>query len=792
MILNFRRKVLTTILFVTTILNLSAQKYTLFGYIKDKKSGESLIGATVSVDGKNLGTVSNNYGFYSISLAPGKHTIRYSYIGFQLLVKELELKKEISLNIELEPADTKVDEVKISATKNNRISNTEMNSQSIGIKAIKLMPATMGEPDLVKSLQLLPGVQASNEGTSNLSVRGGSFDQNLFLLDDAPVYNPSHALGFFSVFNSDAINSVKVYKAAFPAQYGGRLSSIVDIHMKEGNNKQLSASGGVGLIASRLTLEGPMAKGKASFIVSGRYSYAGLTANGAGSLGQQLGIASLRDFSGNNEISFYDLNAKVNYKINDKNHLFLSAYTGSDHFYYYAIDDNSSMDWGNITGTARWNHVFNSRLFANTTLVYSRYNYSYILKDDARHFKWSSDMQETDLKSDFDFFPNPENHLKFGWSVENHHYFPGKVEPRDATSITKPFTLDKQKAVISSVYASNDQKIGDKIGVEYGVRYSAFFLLGKSTVYSYSPDMEITDSVKYANNQLVKFYHSLEPRFSAKYQFNAVSSLKLSYARTVQFQHLIGNSSVGLPSDVWVPASAHIKPQSANQFSIGYYRSFAENKYEFSTEAYYRKMYRVIDYRDNADLFLNPHVETQVLSGKGQSYGIEFYLAKKTGRLNGWISYTLSKTTKQIDGINSNQSYPVNYDKRHNLSVVLNYKLTETWSASSIFKFTSGGWATIPEGTFNYYGTSFNYYTNRNGYKLPPYHRLDLSFNYQSRKNEHRKWKIEWNFGIYNVYDRKNVFALFRRLDNYDFRVSKGAKMYLYGATPFVSYNFKF
>jgi len=785
-------KGLITVFFVILFVNLSAQKHTLFGYIKDKTTGESLIGATISIEGRSIGTTSNNYGFYSLTIPLGKQRIICSYIGYQLLIKEIELNSETSLNLELEAKDSKLEEVVVTATKNNRIVNNEMGSQSLSISAIKQMPSVMGESDLMKSLQLLPGIQATNEGTTNLSIRGGSFDQNLFLLDDAPVYNPSHALGFFSVFNSDAIKSVKVYKASFPAQYGGRLSSIVDIHMKEGNNKQLSASGGIGLIASRLTLEGPIAKDKASFIVSGRYSYAGLTANGAGLLGQSLRIGSLMDFNANNEISFYDLNAKVNYKMNDKNHLFLSAYAGSDHFFYYAIDDNSSMDWGNITGTARWNHVFNSRLFSNTMFIFSKYDYSYILKDDARHFKWSSNLQEMNIKTDFDYFLNPNNHIKFGVSAENHHYSPGKVEPRDETSITKPFTLDRQQAIISTAYLNNEQKISDKIGIDYGLRYSAFFLLGESTVYSYSPEMEMTDSVNYSSGELVKFYHSLEPRFSLRYQLNRNSSVKISYSKTVQFQHLIGNSSVGLPSDVWVPASTSIKPQSANQFAVGYYRLFAENQYEFSTEAYYRKMYNIIDYKDNADLFLNPHVETQVLSGDGQSYGMEFYLEKKMGRMTGWLSYTLSKTTRQIDGINNNQSYPATYDKPHYLSLLLNYKLSATWSASSIFKFTSGGFATIPEGTFNYYGAAFNYYTNRNGYELPSYHRLDLSFNYRSRKNEHRKWKTEWNFGIYNVYDRHNIFALFVRQENNNLYSSRGYKMYLYGITPFVTYNFKF
>jgi hypothetical protein len=781
---------LTIFLLISTIM-VSAQKHTIFGYVKDKTTGESLIGANVTIENRSLGTTSNNYGFYSITLSGGKQRIRCSYLGYQEFNVEVELRGETNLNIELEARDSKLKEVVITAAKNNKILNNEVGSQSLSILAIKQMPATMGESDLVKSLQLLPGIQATNEGTTNLSVRGGSFDQNLFLLDDAPVYNPSHALGFFSVFNSDAIKSVKIYKAAFPAQYGGRLSSIVDIHMKEGNSKQLSASGGIGLIASRLTLEGPIRKDKSSFIISGRYSYAGLTANGAGLLGQSLRIGSLMDFTANNEIHFYDLNAKMNFELNTKNHLYLSAYTGADHFYYYAIDDNSIMDWGNITGTARWNHVFNSKIFANTMLIYSKYDYSYILKDDARHFKWSSNLQELDIKTDFDYFLDPNNHIKFGISAENHHFSPGKVEPRDESSIKKPFTLDRQRAIIGIAYLNNKQKISDKIGIDYGLRYSTFFLLGESTVYSYSPEMEIIDSVNYSNGELVKFYHSLEPRLSFRYQLNANSSLKISYSKTVQFQHLIGNSSVGLPSDVWIPASTYIKPQSANQIAIGYYRSFAANQYEFSTEAYCRNMRHVIDYRDNADLFLKPHVETQVLSGNGQSYGLEFYLEKKVGRTSGWLSYTLSKTTRQIDGINNNQSYPATYDKRHYLSLLLNYKLSSTWSASSIFKFTSGGWATIPEGTFNYYGAAFNYYTDRNGYKLPAYHRLDFSFNYQSRKNEYRKCKTEWSFGIYNIYDRHNIFALFVRQEG-NLYSSRGYKMYLYGITPFVTYNFRF
>jgi hypothetical protein len=785
-------KVLMTIFAVIFVFSLSAQKHTIYGYVKDKASGESLIGATISVKDKNIGTMSNNYGFYSVAIPIGKQQIICSYVGYQTYSVDIDIESETSLNFALEAKESKLQEIVVTAIKNNNVINNEIGSRNLSISAIKQMPAILGESDLMKSLQLLPGIQAVNEGIANISIRGGSFDQNLFLLDEAPVYNPSHALGFFSVFNSDAIKSVKVYKASFPAQYGGRLSSIVDVHMKEGNNKQLKISGGLGLIASRLTIEGPIIKGNGSFIISGRYSYAGLNANTGGMLGQKIGIGSLNDFNNNNEINFYDLNMKSNYKINGNNHIFLSAYLGSDHFYYSAIDDNSSMDWGNITGTARWNHIFNSKLFSNTILLYSKYNYSYILKDDARNFKWSSNLQEMDIKTDFDYYLNSKNHIKFGFSIENHRYFPGMVEPRDDTSLTKSFSLDQAHAIISTAYLNNTQTIFGNIGMDYGLRYSTFFLLGESTVYSYSPEMEVLDSIIYSNSELVKFYHSTEPRISLRYQLSANSSLKLSWSKTVQFQHLIGNSTVGLPSDVWIPSGTYIKPQTANQIATGFYKSFIENMYEFSVETYYRKMHNLIDYRDNADLFLNPHVETQVLSGDGQSYGIELYLEKKVGKFKGWMSYTLSKTTRQIDGINNDKPYPVTYDKRHNLSLLMSYYLSSEWSVSSIFKFTSGGFATIPEGSFNYYGAAFNYYTDRNGYKLPPYHRLDFSFNYQNKKNEHRKWQTEWNFGFYNIYNHKNIFSLFIRQENHNLYSSRAYKMYLYGITPFLTYNFKF
>ncbi|MFV0378279.1 MAG: TonB-dependent receptor plug domain-containing protein [Mangrovibacterium sp.] len=738
------------------------------------------------------GVSTNNYGFYSLTLPAGTHEIRCSYMGYEAIVQKIELSRKTELNIELEASDFAVDEISIVAKKNDKLATTAVSSHALNMADVRIMPAPAGETDIIKSFQLLPGVQATNEGLTNLSVRGGSFDQNLYLLDDAPVYNPSHALGFFSVFNTDAIKSAKIYKGAFPAQYGGRLSSVVDVHMKEGNNKQFAASGGIGLIASRLTLESPFANEKGSFMVSGRASYAGTTVNSLGSLGQNLGIYALKDFNDNNEISFYDVNAKLNYRLGANDHIYLSAYAGHDHFYYYSIDDNSAMDWGNLTGTARWNHIFGAKLFANTMLVYSNYNYSYILKDDARHFKWSSALGEIDLKSDFDWYLNANNHLKFGFALEKHNYSPGKIEPRDESSVTKPFKLDNQQALISSVYLSNDQKIGNKLSVNYGVRYSAFFLLGESTVYTYAPDLEVVDSVYYGQGELIKFYQGLEPRLAINYQLNEQNSVKLSYSHTVQFQHLISNSSVGFPSDVWVPASNYIKPQSADQLAFGYYRLSTNKKYELSAETYYRRLHHLIDYRDNADLFLNPHIETQVLPGGGKSYGLELYAEKKTGNLYGWISYTLSKTTRQIDGVNDNNEYPATFDKRHSLALIANFKLSNTLSLSSVFKLSSGGWITIPEGTFNFSGSSFNYYSERNGYKMPLYHRLDVSLTYRPESYSGKRCKSEWSFGIYNIYDRKNIFSLYVRQENRELQSAKAYKMYLYGITPSITYNFKF
>lgn len=793
-----KKKVLLALcLLIGNVVN--SQNHRLYGTITDKNTGEQLLGATIHIANSQINTISNSYGFYSISIPQKLIKVYVSYVGYQTKILELHLNASLQRDIQLEEAVTGLHEVIIQAEERTKVNNTETGTQILDLAVLSKLPTSVGEVDILKGLQLLPGIQASHEGTTNLSIRGGSHDQNLFLLDDAPVYNPSHALGFFSTFNPDAIKSVKVYKSNIPVQFGGKLSSVVDVRMKEGNNQEQKVSGGIGLISSRLTIEAPIKKDKSSFMVSGRYSYAGHTVNGLGSALQYFGVSSFRNFNSNNEINFFDINAKANFELDEKNHLYFSTYAGRDHFYYSGLDDASSMDWGNIIGNLRWNHIYNTRLFSNTMLVYSKYDYAYVLRDNALNFKWQADMQELDLKSDFDFFINSQNHLKFGAALENHFYAPGNLVPQNDASITKAFELPHKKALIGALYLNNEQKINERLEVNYGFRYTNFFLIGAGAVNTYDSDFEVVSTKNYAKGKLIQFYDGFEPRVAARYLVGNRSSLKASYSVTKQYQHLISNSTVGLPTDVWLPSDAYIKPQTAEQYSLGYYVQSKNKMFDFTTEVYHKNMYHLIDYKDNADLFLNPNIETQVLSGNGTSYGAEFLLEKTQGKLRGWLSYTYSNTEKTIEGINNNKSYPVPYNKNHNFSTTLSYQLSKRTNFSSVFKYTSGGFITIPEGTFNYYGTAFNYYSSRNGYQLPDYHRLDIAINVQSRKNKNRNWQGEWSYGIYNIYDRKNVFSLFlskggQVSDWYDYNLNRteASKMYLYGISPFISYNFKF
>jgi outer membrane cobalamin receptor len=774
--------------------NLYANKYTLHGTIRDSLTGETLIGASIYIVETKQGTISNAYGFYSINQPEGIYTVIYSYVGYNPVKLNISLHKEIYQDVKLINTTQELKEVVITSSKTN-VQTVGTSRNELPISRIKSIPTATGEPDVLKSLQLLPGIQAANEGASNLYVRGGSYDQNLILLDEAPVYNPVHALSFFSTFNADAIKNVLVYKGAFPVQYGGRLSSVVDIAMREGNYNKTQINGGIGLIASHLTIEGPVIKEKASYIISCRYSYAGQTLNLlAGKIGSDiLNLYALRNFSDKNKIWFYDLNAKINFKINDKNHIYLSTYTGHDNFYCFALNNNNELNWGNVTSTLRWNHIFSGKLFSNYTLYYSNYNYQYSIREDIRNFIWESKIKETGIKADFTYYLNEKNMVKSGISIIHHYFAPGSISPADTTSIIGPFSLDKKKSAEIATYIGNEQTLISWLTLNYGLRYTVFLNIGPGTVYSYNTAMNmVTDSTIYKSGRLINSYNGLEPRVSARLKINNNNAIKIAYAFTSQYLHLLSNSTVGLPTDTWLPPDKYVKPQTSNQFILGYYRTFSENIYEFSVETYYKTLDNIIDYKDNADLFLNKHIETQLLKGKGYSYGMEFLLEKKVGKLTGWIGYTYAQTQYKIDGINKNRYYSPRYDIRHNLSLTGNYDFSKAWSVSSTFKLASGGFITIPDQIFTIDGAAFFDYSSRNNYKLPVYHRLDFSALYKSPKNESRRYKSQWVFSVYNVYNRKNIYSLFIKQRSDDFTSASAYKMYLFGIMPSITYNLSF
>lgn len=755
------------------------EKHTLSGYIRDAASGEELIGASVYATDIDKGTTSNVYGYYSLTLPEGTYALKIQYLGYEPIYEEIALTEDISRNFELGESSEKLDEVEVvgerSSTQN--IESVEMSVASLDITSIKKIPAIFGEVDIVKSIQLLPGITNAGEGVGGFFVRGGGVDQNLILLDEATVYNASHLLGFFSVFNPDAIKDVKLYKGGIPAQFGGRLSSLMDIRMNEGNMKQWSVRGGIGLISSKLTVEGPIKKDKASFIVSGRRTYADLFLK-----------LSRNEELRNNTLYFYDLNAKINYKINEKNRIFLSGYFGQDRF---ILGNAFSTDWGNTTATVRWNHLFSPKLFSNFTFVFSKFKYSLGVPEGAFAFDWDASIQDFSLKSDFTAFVTPNVSLKFGFIATHHTFEPANFRPtgEEGESILTAFKVPNKHAIEPAVYLSSEQKIGSHVVLQYGLRYSAFYNIGPGRVYQYEEDGEtVADTTFYSSFEGIKFYHGLEPRFSANFIINEANSIKTSYNRTRQYLHLISNSTVSSPFDIWVPSDPYIEPQIADQVALGYFRNFFDGKIETSVEVYYKKMQNLIDYKDNAELILNDKIETELLSGDGQSYGAEFFIKKPGGRFNGWISYTLARTERTIPGINDGETYPATYDRRHNLSVVGNFEITEQWTVSANWVYYTGLAVTFPVGRFNYNGVITPIFSDRNGYRLPDYHRLDLAINYSWQKR--KTWSNQINLSFYNIYNRKNPFS-------YTFRQSgpnetEAVKTYLFGIVPSFSYSFKF
>ena len=753
-----------------------AQKNTLSGSVSDVATGEDLLGATVIVKGTSTGTTTNLYGFYSLTLPAGQYTIVYNFVGFEAYEVAVDLSQDQKLDVELKESVLDLQEFEVTAEKKDEnVTAVGIGVEKIDMKDIEAIPVLFGERDVLKTVQLLPGIKGAGEGNSGFYVRGGGLDQNLILLDEAPVYNPSHLLGFFSVFNSDAIKDVTLYKGAMPAEYGGRASSVMDIRMKEGNSKKLGVSGGIGLISSRLTVEAPIANQKGSFMIAGRRTYADVF----------LKLSSDENLQ-NTSLYFYDLNLKANYRLGEKDRLFLSGYLGRDNF---GFGSAFGLDWGNKTGTLRWNHLFSDKLFSNTSLIYSDYSYGFGFGEGDEEVRLESYIRDWNLKQDFNWYVGSNNTLKFGANLIDHTFQTGNLEAGESSGFNSSSSNTRQ-GFEGAVYVQNEQTISPRIKANYGVRYSFFNQVGLDTAYTFDENGEVLTATGYGENEGMQYYGGLEPRLSLRYQLDSVSSLKLGYNRNYQYLHLLSNSTSGSPTDLWVPSSNNVQPQSADQVSIGYFRNFADNMFEFSLEAYYKDMQNLIDYKVGADIFLNRTLESELIYGEGEAYGLEFYLKKKTGRFTGWLSYTWSRTLRTFDDVDGGEPYSARQDRIHDISLVTLYDLTDKLKISASWVYYTGDAVTFPSGRYEVEGVIVPYYTERNGYRMPNYHRLDLGATWLRKKTE--KFESSWNFSLYNAYGRENAYQITFEQNEGDPNVTEAVQLSLFKWVPSFSYNFKF
>jgi len=766
-------------LFCLLLLHLSAaaQKFTISGTVKDQKNGEQMIGATVRVmELQGVGAMTNEYGFYSLTLPSGTYTVEISYNGYKTLSEKIDLTQNIKKDVSLAAADNELKEVVVkSEAKNQNITSAQTGVEKLNMKDIKDIPVLFGERDVMKTLQLLPGVKSAGDGNAGFYVRGGGADQNLILLDEAPVYNASHLLGFFSTFNSDAIKNVTLYKGNMPAQYGGRLSSVLDVKMNDGDKEAYNISGGIGLIASKLQVEGPIKKKKSSFLITGRRTYADMFLK-----------LSPDSTMNRNKLYFYDLNAKINWDFSDKDHLYLSGYFGKD---VIGVGDLFGINWGNATGTLRWNHIFNSRLFSNTSLIYSKYNYVISVRSNGTDFDITSNIQDWNLKEEFQYFLNPKNLIRFGVNSIYHTITPGQITSSGSNSIND-MGLEKRYSWDNAAYISNEWKATQRLNVSYGLRLTAFSVLGAGDYYHFDQNGNALDTMHYGTNEFVKTYVNLEPRVSASYVLNEASSVKFSYARNTQNLHLLSNSTSSSPTDRWIASTNNIKPEIADQVAVGYYRNFDNNNYEFSVETYYKNMQNQIDYKDGADIYGNALVESQLLFGRGRAYGVELYVKKKYGRFTGWIGYTLSRTEKQIDGINNGDWYAAKQDRTHDVSIVGIYKLNKKWTVSATWVYNTGNAVTFPSGKYVIDNQVGYYYTERNGYRMPAYHRLDLGATMQLKA--HKRFTQELSFSLYNAYGRYNAYSIDFRQSETNPQATEAVQTTLFRWVPSITYNFHF
>ena len=771
-----------TILFLLLLcLELSAQnkRFTVSGNITDSATGEDLIGATVYAEESKMGTSANVYGFYTLTLPEGSYNLVVTFVGYERHTQRIDLTNDLRLNIKLTPNASELTEVVVTSEKRNaNVSRAEMSVERISAQTLKRIPALMGEVDVIKAIQLLPGVQSASEGSSGFSVRGGSHDQNLIILDETTIYNASHLMGFFSVFNNDAIKDVKLYKGDIPASFGGRLASVLDVRTKDGNNQHFAATGGIGTISSRLTLEGPLASDKLSYSVSGRRTYADVF----------LALSNDADLR-NAALYFYDANAKVNYRINDKNRIFLAAYLGRDQF------ENSfaGMNFGNQTMTLRWNHLFSPKLFSNFTFIGSFYDY-YLRTELSEQIAmdWTSKLQDMGFKADFSYQPNPNNTIKFGYHPVYHILMPGEGGGVGPKSIITKFSQPKGYSLEHAWYATNENKIGEKLTVKYGLRYTLFQNIGNGERTYRLENYAVKDSATYKKGEVYHHTGRWEPRLGMVYEMNSVHSVKASYARTAQFIQLASNSAAGSPLDVWFQSSPNVKPQLCDQFAVGYFRNFGNNRFETSLELYYKNMKDVIDFKDHANLVGNSELEQELRFGSGKAYGMELMVRKNEGKLNGWVSYTLSRALRTIDEINDGKEYRSPYDRPNNVSVVLNYELSRRWIVSANWVYATGMPVTYPTGRYEIEGRYVPIYSARNEYRYPDYHRLDLSATWSFKSNAAKRYKSELNFSLYNAYGRKNPWTIMFRQERDAPDTTYAEMVYLFSFVPSITYNFTF
>jgi hypothetical protein len=756
----------------------SQKEASVSGFVRDAKTGESLTGAVIyPKENPAIGITTNSYGFFSLSLPSGKYSLVIRFMGYKAKSVAIELLDNLMINIEMEEESISLKEVTVTGEKNNiNVVQSELISK-INVREIQNIPVILGEKDILKTIQLLPGITPAGEGNAGFFVRGGGVDQNLILLDEAPVYNPSHLLGFFSTFNSDAIKDITLYKGGFPAEYGGRLSSVVDIKMNEGNNKDFHLSGGIGFIASRLAVEGPILKHKGSFMITARRTYADLFL-------KLLSAKGKDSTARRSTLYFYDLNAKANYQISSKDRLYFSTYLGRDNF---NLGGDLGLDWGNVTATTRWNHIFSDRVFSNTSLIFNQYSYKFNVDVGNLTMRVISSIKDWNLKEDLQFYLNSKNTIKFGFNTIYHTFVPSKV---DSTAYIFVRSMDNRYAIENAVYISDEQTLGTHLKINYGVRYSLFSSIGPATIYTYNKAADLIDSTIYPRGKIFSSFGGLEPRALLNYVINDSNSVKLSYARSRQYIHLLSNTTSTTPFDLWVPSNINIKPEIADQYTIGYFRNFSDNMYETSLELYYKTFKNQIDYRGDANLILNTKVESQLVFGKGWGYGAEFLIRKKYGKLTGWISYTLSKTKRQFPDINSGSMFLAKQDRPHNLAIVGIYELNPKITFSATWIYISGNVVTFPSGRYFVDGNWVPYYTERNGYRMPDYHRLDIGLTWQRKKSQH--FESNWNFSIYNVYGRANAYAINFRQDPDNPTKTQAIQLSLFRFVPAVTYNFKF